>query len=530
VVENNPSGQRLSFVQVWEKVVDVLEPRGYTPIKRYPVVARWNPTVEFTIASIAAFQPYVIAGEVAPPAKMLTIPQFCLRFGDIENVGITGSHCTGFVMIGQHVFVSPEEWEQARYFQDIYDFLIDGVGLSPTEVTIHEDAWAGGGNFGPCMEFFSRGVELFNQVYMMFQQTPQGPQELPIKVLDMGLGQERVAWFSQGTPNIYEAIFPQVLAKLRERAAIDWDLDFFSRFSQYSAFLNIDEVDDILQAWTNVAAKIGIPVEELRERVLPMTGIYSIAEHARALLFAINDGKLPSNVGGGYNLRVIFRRAMDFIDRFGWDIDMADVCEWHAEELLPLFPEVSEHQPEVRAVLAVEREKFFESKAQAAKILDNHLKKGKTIDVEQLILWYDSYGINPNIVKEVAAAQQVSVSIPDNFYQLVVERHETRVQAHQTHKTLDIDDTNLPATECLYFGNYLDLTTEATVQLVAPVEYQVSDEEEGSSGTRSGFAVVLDRTPAYPTSGGQLHDVGTIQGQPFVDVLKQGACVAHILL
>jgi len=162
VVENNPSKNSLSFIEVWKKIVEILEPRGYKPLKRYPVVARWNPTTEFTIASIAAFQPFVTSGEVPPPAKKLIIPQFCLRFGDIENVGITGSHCTGFVMIGQHQFVSPEEWDQDQAFQDIYDFLVDGVGLDKAEIKIQEDAWAGGGDFGSCIEFFSRGVELFN--------------------------------------------------------------------------------------------------------------------------------------------------------------------------------------------------------------------------------------------------------------------------------------------------------------------------------------------------------------------------------
>ena len=89
VVIDNPSPIKLSYIDVWKKIVEVLEPRGYKPIKRYPCVARWNPTSEFTIASISAFQPYVITGEVEPPAKKLIIPQFCLRFNDIENIGIS---------------------------------------------------------------------------------------------------------------------------------------------------------------------------------------------------------------------------------------------------------------------------------------------------------------------------------------------------------------------------------------------------------------------------------------------------------
>ena len=117
VVSDNPSKVKLSFIGVWKKIVEILEPRGYVPIKRYPCVARWNPTSEFTIASISAFQPYVITGEVEPPAKKLIIPQFCLRFNDIENVGITGSHNTGFVMIGQHFFGSDKEWNQGDRYQ-----------------------------------------------------------------------------------------------------------------------------------------------------------------------------------------------------------------------------------------------------------------------------------------------------------------------------------------------------------------------------------------------------------------------------
>ena len=203
VVIDNPSPIKLSFIDVWNKIVEILEPRGYKPINRYPCVSRWNPTSEFTIASISAFQPYVITGEIEPPAKKLLIPQFCLRFNDIENVGITGSHNTGFVMIGQHAFMLPEEWNQGELFMDMHDFITKGVGLSKDEITIHEDSWAGGGSFGCSLEFFSRGVELFNQVYTMFEQTPDGPKELKLKVLDMGLGQERVTWFSQGTPNMY---------------------------------------------------------------------------------------------------------------------------------------------------------------------------------------------------------------------------------------------------------------------------------------------------------------------------------------
>ena len=187
---HNPKRNPMTYIEVWEKYKKHFTNLGYTAINRYPVVAKWNPTTDFTIASIAAFQPYVVSGEVEAPAKKLVIPQFCLRFGDIDNVGITGSHCTGFVMIGQHAFVSPQEWNQEQFFMDIYNYITKIVGLDKDELVLHEDAWAGGGNFGPCMEFFSNGIELFNQVYMMFEHSDEGDRELKIKVLDMGLGME----------------------------------------------------------------------------------------------------------------------------------------------------------------------------------------------------------------------------------------------------------------------------------------------------------------------------------------------------
>ena len=95
-IGKSPAKYQLSYVETWQKFAKMFEKMGYTPIKRYPCVSRWNPTTDFTIASIAAFQPYVVSGEVMPPANPLVIPQFCLRFGDIDNVGIT--YASNFVL------------------------------------------------------------------------------------------------------------------------------------------------------------------------------------------------------------------------------------------------------------------------------------------------------------------------------------------------------------------------------------------------------------------------------------------------
>src|SRR3989344_5809827 len=304
-IGNTPAKNKLSYLDVWKEFSSMFKKFGYTPIKRYPVVARWNPTMEYTIASIAAFQPFVVSGEVKPPAKKLVIPQFCLRFVDIDNVGITGAHNTGFVMIGQHQFVSKDEWNQNKVLEEIHTWLKKGLGLPNEEITFHEDAWAGGGNFGPCMEFFSRGVEIGNQVYMMYEQTPDGNKELDIKVLDMGMGQERCAWFSQGSATIYDATFPKVMKMLYNLSGLETDTKLMSKFIPYAGYLNVDEVEDMNKAWEEVSKNVGVKVDELKKKILPLSALYSIGEHARALLFVLNDGGLPSNVGGGYNLKIL---------------------------------------------------------------------------------------------------------------------------------------------------------------------------------------------------------------------------------
>jgi alanyl-tRNA synthetase len=518
----NPKRNKMSYIEVWKKYEKHFQDLGYTSVQRYPVISKWNPTTDFTIASIAAFQPYVISGEVEPPAKKLVIPQFCLRFGDIDNVGITGSHCTGFVMIGQHAFVSPQEWNQERFFMDIYSYVTGVVGLDKTELVLHEDAWAGGGNYGPCMEFFSNGVELFNQVYMMFEHSDQGDRELKIKVLDMGLGMERIAWFAQGTATLYDAVFPTVIEYLTQETKVDFDIELFRKFAPYASLLNVDEVLDINKTWQEISEKVGVDVDTLKSKIMPMTGIYSIAEHSRALLFAITDGGLPSNVGGFYNLRVLFRRMMSFIDKFQWNsmIDVKKILRLHAQFLEPVFPELQDGVNEVLEILEYEKKRYYENRERTKNIIQSIISKKETITDQKLIELYDSNGINPNDLRDEAAKSGMKIDVPDNFYALVAEMHEKSSEkekattATKKEKHFDVDDLN---TEALYFEHY-DLVDFRGIVLRI-----IHDKDENN------FKVVLDKTAFYPTSGGQLHDIGTLNKCKVLDVFKQGTTIIHVL-
>ena len=508
--ENNPTKNKMSYIEVWQNFAKMFEKFGYTPIKRYPVVARWNPTMEYTIASIACFQPWVITGEVEPPAKHLTIPQFSLRFGDVDNVGITGSHMTCFVMIGQHSFVPAKEFNQEKAFSALYQWFTEGLGLPKKELTIHEDAWAGGGSYGPCMEFFSRGVELANQVYHLFEQTPKGPRELRLKVLDMGLGMERNAWFALGTPTMYDAAFPTVMEKLRHATGFTADEKIMRKFVPLAGYLNVDEVDDVQAAWRKIAETLKVDVNTLRKNVLPSAALYSIAEHSRALLVALNDGALPSNVGGGYNLRLILRRALGFIEQYNWNIDLKALVNWHAEYLKPIFPELSEHLEDVHKILDVEKAKFQATRQKSRQLVQKLLSGGKDITQDILLQLYDSNGISPELLREEAEKLGKKIVVPDNFYAHVAELHEQRENVKEEQEELDLVGT--PETDPLYFNDYLLDKCKATVVAVLQGKY-----------------VLLDRTVFYPTSGGQQHDIGTIKDEQVVDVLKQGPYIIHIV-
>ncbi len=514
---SNPAKEKLDYIEVWKRFSEMFKELGYTPVKRYPVVARWNPTMEYVNASIAAFQPFVISGEVEPPANPLVIPQFSVRFSDIENIGITASHQTGFVMIGQHMFVPPERWDQEKVFSDIKRWLNIGLGLPDDEIIFHEDAWAGGGNAGVCMEFFSRGLELGNQVYMLYEHTPDDElAELKLKVLDMGMGQERNAWFTQGTPTQHQAVYPTVIKKLQQRTKTEFDDGLMRKFYPISGKLNIDEVDDINKAWEEIAQILETDVDILKEKIMKASAIFSIADHARTLLFILNDGGLPSNTGGGYNLRILVRRALGFIEKFSWKLELAEVCRWHAEYLKPIFPELSENLDNIEKILSVEKDKFYATKKNAKKIISRYLKDTRFLEASDhyekvLLKLYDSHGISPDMVVDAAKDEGITLTIPDNFFGKIAQMHENKTQVHATKKDFSLDLEGIKDTIANYFDDYKINRFKATVQ-------KVIDNK-----------VILDRTLFYPTSGGQLHDTGTIEGIKVVDVFRQGPIIVHVL-
>ena len=504
-INDSPTEEEYTHTESWEVFQEFMDKRGYTSIDRYPVVARWRDDVEFTGASIYCFQPYVVSGEAEPPADELIIPQPSLRFNDVDNVGITGRHYTNFTMIGQTCFQPPEKYDQDRYFKDMFEFTTQALGIPEEKLILHEDSWGGGGNLGACMEFFVDGLELFNQVYMFYKQTPEGYEELDLKVLDMGMGHERITWISRGTETSYESVMPETIEKMKERTGLETNQDIWEKFLPQSSELNIDEVDDIEDKWEEVAEEIDRDVDDLKDEIKPAAALYSVAEHSRALLFALADGKIPSNSGGGHNLRMIYRRAQDFIEKYDWDLEMTEVARWNAEELESMFPEHLESIDSIQEILEVEKRKYDKAREKAIEKLEDIDERPS---VEGMVELYESHGVSPEMMEEHG------FEVPEDFYTQVSEEDESITEVEE-----DFNIQGLEETEKLYYNKREPYRQDGETEhfdFKASVEAIIDDEW-----------IVLDRTMFYPQGGGQMHDVGKINGFQVEDVQKQSGVVLH---
>ena len=511
--------KKFEFAEVYEEFRKFMEKRGYLHIESYPIVARFRDDLDFTIASIIGFQPFVTKGTVEPQSNQLIVPQNCLRFSDIDNVGYTGRHGTNFVMIGQLAFESPENYNQDKYFKDLFEWFVHIMGIEKKEIQIHEDAWVGGGDCGASLEFFSCGLELGNQVYMSYDMQGASSiddlKELPLKVLDMGMGLERCCWFSKGSFNQYEASMPYICKYLFEKANFTPNWELYSHFLPYSGTLNLDEVEDIDLAWKDIAKKIGVGVDKLKEGVEPIVGIYSIADHTRTLLYALSDGALPSNVKGGYNLRLVLRRCLDFIYKFKWDINLYDVIVLQAEECSKLYSNLKDELFNINEIIDLEVEKYRTHKEKVHLKVQKLAQKQRQFSLNDFINLYVSEGISPDELKSGFKYGGIDLKIPQNFFTKVSNYFEkqNRPKLLSSPSGFSPFVKGISPTELLFYED--SCKEEAEVEIV----------KEFSLGSRE--YIILDKTLFYPTMGGQSCDFGMIGDREVIDVLKVGNVVIH---
>ena len=495
-----PTRKRFDYTQAWKQVEEFFIKNNHTSISRYPVVCRWRDDLFFTIASIVDFQRVMGSKVVFEfPANPLVVPQTCLRFKDLENVGVTGRHFSSFCMIGQHSIPNSQGYWKDECVNLDFRLLTEQFGIKKEEVVFVEDVWAGGGSFGSSLEYFVRGLELGNAVFTEFQGELGMHTTLDQKIIDMGAGLERFAWITNGTPTAYDCCFGPITNHLFEKTGIDSDSELLRNYFT-SIAKNFEIYDDLIDVRRNAINSTGLTQDQINRVIIPLEGMYLIADHLRTLIFAITDGALPSNVGGGYNLRMMLRRINGTIDRMNLKLDIDELVDLHVDYLKDTYPELDTKRHDVKTILRLESQRYVESKSRMGKMAEKLKEKGRTPTVDELITLYESDGITPEYLKEI----EVISEIPSSFYAKLSDLH----QSDKKKTSENIPQEDLPDTEMLF---YKDDPMEFDAKVL-----KVFDK-----------SIVLDRTSFYARGGGQEPDHGTIAGSKVVDVNKHGGVIIH---
>ncbi len=497
-IGNPPTSKRLDYIETWKAVEGFFTNNGHTSVKRYPVVCRWRDDLFFTVASIVDFQ-RVIGGKVVfeLPANPLIVPQMCLRFNDIENVGRTGKHYTSFCMIGQHSIADADNgyWKD-RCIELDYRMLTEVLGIRKDEIVFVEDVWLGYGAFGYSLEYYVRGLELGNAVFTEFEGNPRDYRVMKERVVDMGAGLERFSWITMGTPTSYDCTFGPVVRHMIDRLGVDYDPELLGGYFKVVSSSSSPSMDK-----DAIAKMLGVDAGRLERIIVPLEVIYATIDHVRTLTFAIADGALPSNTGGGYNLRVVLRRALAMLRRLGWSIRLDEIADMHIDYLASMYPELSEQRESVRTILGVESSRYAEA-VERMKGIAKRLS-GKRLTYDDLIRLYESDGITPDFLKEHGMIDRV----PDNFYTMLAERHSEKPLVEEPKPIMDV--SSIEPTRLLFYEDQHMLEFSARV-LKVKMPY-----------------IILDRTAFYARAGGQEPDHGYINGARVVDVVKQGDVILH---
>ncbi|MEM2113665.1 MAG: alanine--tRNA ligase [Candidatus Nitrosocaldus sp.] len=502
-IGNPPTSKRLDYIETWKAVEGFFIKNGHTSVKRYPVVCRWRDDLFFTVASIVDFQ-RVIGGKVVfeLPANPLIVPQMCLRFNDIENVGRTGKHYTSFCMIGQHSIADADNgyWKD-RCIELDYKMLTDVLGIREDEIVFVEDVWLGYGAFGYSLEYYVRGLELGNAVFTEFEGNPKDYRIMKERVVDMGAGLERFSWVTMGTPTSYDCTFGPVVKHMIDRFGVEYDPELLGGYFRIVSSSSSSSGSNSSIDKDTIAKMLSIDTDRLERIILPLEVIYATVDHVRTLTFAIADGALPSNTGGGYNLRVVLRRALAMLRRLGWSIRLDEIADMHIDYLASMYPELSEQRESVRTILGVESSRYADA-IERMKGIAKRLS-GKRLSNDDLIKLYESDGITPDFLKEHGMIDRV----PENFYTMLAERHNEKPLVEEPKPIMDV--SSIEPTRLLFYEDQYMLEFSARVVKVK-MPY-----------------IILDRTAFYARAGGQEPDHGYINEARVIDVIKQGDVILH---
>jgi alanyl-tRNA synthetase len=516
-----------------EAYLSFFEKHGHTRIERYPVVARWRDDIYLTIASIADFQPFVTGGIVPPPANPLTISQPCIRLNDLDSVGKSGRHLTTFEMMAHHAFNSPSEeiyWKDRTV--ELCDLFIQSIGGDLNMVTYKENPWIGGGNAGPSVEVLIGGLEIATLVFMSLgRQKTEGPgyelngqmyYPMNLRIVDTGYGLERLVWASKGSPTIYDAVFPEMVSRVMSAAGLSHMLenkDYTKILALNAKFAGLMDISgtNLFNLRKKVAAAIDVSPEKLDKMITPIEKVYAVVDHTRCLAYMLGDCIVPSNVREGYLARLVIRRTLRMMTELRIEEPLADLIE---EQMKIIGMKKFEQDiGVVREIVERETEKYAATLERGTRIVQKLAKsykaKSQRVPLSEIITLYDSHGIQPEMVKDIATKEGAVVDLPDNFYSIVADQHS------ESKKEVEVDKTaqyatrvqGLPPTKKLYYEQSSDIEFEAVV-----LDFF------------DGYAVT-DQTLFYPEGGGQPADTGTLVSSDSMarvdDVIKVGEVILH---
>ena len=496
-IGNPPTNKRFDYTQAWKEVESFFKKNGHTSVNRYPVVCRWRDDLYFTIASVVDFQRVMGSKVVFEfPSNPLVVPQTCLRFKDLENVGVTGRHFSSFCMIGQHSIPNENGYWKDECINLDFNLLTQQFGIGKKEITFVEDVWEGGGSFGSSLEYFVKGLELGNAVFTEFQGDLSNYKTLDQRIIDMGAGLERFAWITMGTPTAYDCCFGPITKKLIQDSGIDADSTILTPYFTEIA-KNLELYDDLAMVRKNTIKSTGLSEEQIEKIITPLEGIYLIIDHIRTLIFAISDGALPSNVGGGYNLRIMLRRIISTMSRLKLEFDLNEIIDIQIDYLKNTYSELEKTREDVKEIISIETRRYDSSKQRMQKIAS---KLDNEPNVEDLIRLYESDGVTPEYLKEM----KVISEIPSTFYAKLSDLHQSKKQKEQTNLPLE----GIPDTELLFYGD---------------------DPREFDAKVLKAFEnfIVLDKTAFYARGGGQEPDHGKIGECEIIDITKHGNIIVH---
>jgi alanyl-tRNA synthetase len=516
-----------------EAYLSFFEKHGHTRIERYPVVARWRDDIYLTIASIADFQPFVTSGVVPPPANPLTISQPCIRLNDLDSVGRSGRHLTTFEMMAHHAFNTPNEeiyWKDRTV--ELCDQFIQSIGGDLNRVTYKENPWIGGGNAGPSVEVLIGGLEIATLVFMSLgRQKTEGPgyelkgemyYPMKLRIVDTGYGLERLVWASKGSPTIYDAVFPEMVSRVMSAAGLSHMLDnkeytkLLALNAKFAGLMDISGTN-LFNLRKKVAAAIDVSPEKLDKMITPIEKVYAIVDHTRCLAYLLGDCIVPSNVREGYLARLVIRRTLRMMNELNIREPLADLIEQQTNIIGS--GKFEQDIAVVREIVERETEKYASTLERGTRIVQKVAKtykaKSQRVPLAEVMVLYDSHGIQPEMIKEIAAKEGAVVDLPDNFYSMVADMHS------ESKKEAEVDATAkyagrlqaLPPTKKIYYDQPSDIEFEAMV-----LDFF------------DGYAV-LDQTLFYPEGGGQPADTGTLIGSDSMaqvdGVVKVGEVILH---